>query len=66
LATGDWRNGSDWRLGMGDSPLAIRHSLSFNRSPFAIRYSLSLMVWSWLVATPTNQSPVTIRYSLSF
>jgi hypothetical protein len=51
---------------MGDSPLAIRHSLSFNRSPFAIRYSLSLMVWSWLVATPTNQSPVTIRYSLSF
>jgi hypothetical protein len=40
LATGDWRNGSDWRLENGDLPLATRRSSSFNHSPFAIRYSL--------------------------
>jgi hypothetical protein len=60
LATGDWRNGSDWRLETGDLPLATRRSLSFNHSPFAIRYSLpscySLLFYS----------PFAIRYSLPF
>jgi hypothetical protein len=48
LATGDWRlekgsdwrSGSDWRLAIGNSPLAIRYSLPFNHSPLTIRYSL--------------------------
>jgi hypothetical protein len=39
---------------MGDSPLAIRHSLPSNYSPLTIRYSLLFY------------SPFAIRYSLPF
>jgi hypothetical protein len=39
---------------MGDSPLAIRHSLPSNHSPLTIRYSL------------LSSSPFAIRYSLLF
>jgi hypothetical protein len=45
---------------MGDSPLAIRHSLPSNHSPLTIRYSLP-SCYSLL-----SYSPFAIRYSLPF
>jgi hypothetical protein len=47
-------NSRNWRLAMGNSPLAIRHSLPSNHSPLTIRYSLLFY------------SPFAIRYSLLF